>query len=115
MRRRIDGAIINTGSAICWWVTAIAQLVIAVDSDVYLDTSPKLDPALELISRAAPSVEAHHRSVVPNVRRNSGGRQIIIKQKSSYDVFRNVVLHKTGHFCEKKLLIFKFIINTSLF
>ena len=31
-----------------------------------LDASPKSDPALEIISRAAPSVEAHHRSVGPD-------------------------------------------------
>ena len=33
-----------------------------------LDTSPKSEPALELISRAAPSVEAHHRSVSPSAK-----------------------------------------------
>ena len=38
--------------------------------------SPKSEPALELISRAATSVEAHHRSVGPGAGRNSGGRQI---------------------------------------
>ena len=31
--------------------------------------APKSEPALELISRAVPSVEAHHRSVGPDVRR----------------------------------------------
>ena len=33
-------------------------------------------PESELHSRAAPSVEAHHRSVGPDTGRNSGGRQI---------------------------------------
>ena len=42
-------------------------------------TSPKSKPALELHSRAAPSVEAHHHSDGPDARRNSGGRRIIIK------------------------------------
>ena len=37
----------------------------------------KSEPALELISRAGPSVEAHHRSVGPDAGRNSGGRRII--------------------------------------
>ena len=40
-----------------------------------LDTSPESEPALEIHSRAAPSVEAHHRSVGPNTGRNSGGKQ----------------------------------------
>ena len=39
-RRRIDGAVAvvykNTGSAIYRSVTAIAELVVAVDSDVYM-------------------------------------------------------------------------------
>ena len=43
-----------------------------------LDTSPKSEPALELISRAAPSVEVYHPSVGPDAGRNSGGRRIII-------------------------------------
>ena len=34
-----------------------------------LDTSPKSEPALELISRVEPSVEAHHRSVGPDAGR----------------------------------------------
>ena len=42
-----------------------------------LDASPKSYPALEIISRAAPSVEAHHRSVGPDAGRNSGRRRII--------------------------------------
>ena len=41
-----------------------------------LDKCPESDPTLELYNRAAPSVEAHHRSVGPDVGRNSGGRQI---------------------------------------
>ena len=32
-------------------------------------TSPKSEPALEVISRAVPSVEAHHRSVGPDAGR----------------------------------------------
>ena len=48
---------------------------------VKLVTSPKSEPALELISRASPSVEAHHRSVGPDKGRNSGGRQIIKKHQ----------------------------------
>ena len=39
----------------------------------------KSEPALELISRAGPSVEAHHRSVGPDAGRNSGGRRIMKK------------------------------------
>ena len=42
----------------------------------YLDTSPKSEPGLELHSRAAPSVEAHHPSVGPDTGINSGGRRI---------------------------------------
>ena len=41
-------------------------------------TSPKSKPALELISRAETSVEAHQCSVSPDAGRNSSGRQIII-------------------------------------
>ena len=37
----------------------------------------KSEPALELISRAGPSMEAHHSSVGPDAGRNSGGRRII--------------------------------------
>ena len=48
---------------------------------VPLNISPKLEPALELISRVAPSVEAHHCSVGPDAGRNSRGRQIIKKNK----------------------------------
>ena len=39
--------------------------------------------ALELHSRAEPSVEAHHRSVNPDAGRNSGGRWIIIIKTSN--------------------------------
>ena len=42
----------------------------------HLDTSPKS----ELISRAMPSVEAHHRSFGPDTGRNAGGGQIIKKK-----------------------------------
>ena len=38
-----------------------------------LDTSPKSEPALELHSRAAPSLEAHHCKDGPDAGRNSGG------------------------------------------
>ena len=41
-----------------------------------MDTSPKSEPTLELHSRAAPSVEAHHHVSSPNTGRNSGGRWI---------------------------------------
>ena len=41
--------------------------------------SPKSVPALELHSRAAPSVEAHHHSDGPDAGRNSRGRWIIKK------------------------------------
>ena len=39
--------------------------------------SPKSEPAIELHSRAAPSVEAHHSFSGPDQGRNSGGRWII--------------------------------------
>ena len=38
--------------------------------------SPKSEPTLDLHSRAAPSVEAHHHSGGPDKGRNSGGRRI---------------------------------------
>ena len=38
--------------------------------------SPKSEPALELHTRAPPSVEAHHRSDGPETGRNSEGRRI---------------------------------------
>ena len=41
-----------------------------------LDSSTKSKPTLELISRTAPSVEAHHQSVGPDAGINSEGRQI---------------------------------------
>ena len=41
-------------------------------------------PSLELHSRAAPSVEAHHCSDSPDAGRNSGGRWIINKNKYDY-------------------------------
>ena len=43
--------------------------------------APNQKPALELHSRAAPSVEAHHRSVGPDAGRNSGGRLITKNKK----------------------------------
>ena len=46
--------------------------------------SPKSEPALELISRAVPSVEAHHCSVGSDAGRNSGGRQIMKKCVSAW-------------------------------
>ena len=42
--------------------------------------APNQEPALELHSRAAPSVEAHHRVNGPDTGRNSGGRRIIKKK-----------------------------------
>ena len=42
-------------------------------------TCPKSELALELHSRAAPSVEAHHHLDGPDAGRNSGGRQLIKK------------------------------------
>ena len=45
----------------------------------HLDTSPKSEPTLDLHGRAAPSVEAHHRSVGSDTGRNSGRRLIIKK------------------------------------
>ena len=45
-----------------------------------LDTRPKSERALELHSRAEPSVKAHHRSDGPDAGRNSRGSQIIIKK-----------------------------------
>ena len=44
-----------------------------------VNKSPKSEPALELHSIAAPSVEAHQRVSGPNTGRNSGERQIIKK------------------------------------
>ena len=43
--------------------------------DLLYDTSPKSEPTLELHSRAAPSVEAHHHSDGPDPGINSGGRR----------------------------------------
>ena len=55
-------------------------------------------PALELHSRAAPSVEAHHRVNSPNTGRNSGGGQIIIIKENialvfviNFDVFMRLI------------------------
>ena len=45
-----------------------------------MDTSHESEPALELHSRAAPSVDAHHSAVGPDTGRNSGGRWIIEKK-----------------------------------
>ena len=51
------------------------------------DTSPKSEPALELISRAAPSVEAHHHSVGPDAGKNFRGRWI---KKDMYKMYNKV-------------------------
>ena len=54
------------------------------------DTRPKSEPALELISRAAPSVEAYHRSVSPDAGGNSGRRRIkklLLNKRNSFLVF----------------------------
>ena len=45
-------------------------------SSTHLDASPKSEPALELHSRPAPSVEAHHCVRSPKTGRNSRERQI---------------------------------------
>ena len=45
----------------------------------FVHTSQKSEPALELHSRAATSVDAHYRVSVPNTGRNSGERQITKK------------------------------------
>ena len=58
-----------------------------VNSDDLIHLSPKSESALELISKAAPSVEAHHRSVGPDAGRNSGGSRIIIIKKVSHYVW----------------------------
>ena len=50
-------------------------------------TCPKSEPALELPSRAAPSVEAHHRSDGPDTGRNSGGRRIIKTKRKIFPKF----------------------------
>ena len=56
--------------------------------------SPKSEPALELHSRAAPSVEAHHCSDGPDVGRNSGGRQIIIIKKVVPDLTVRFIINQ---------------------
>ena len=43
--------------------------------------APNQEPALELHSRAAPSVEAHHHVKGPDTGRNFGGRRIIKNYK----------------------------------
>ena len=43
--------------------------------------SPKSEPALDLHTRAAPSVEAHYHVNGPDTGRNSGGRRIVEKIK----------------------------------
>ena len=50
-----------------------------------LDLSPESEPAQELQSRAASSVEAHHRVNGPDTGSNSGGRQVI--KKVYLDIF----------------------------
>ena len=48
--------------------------------------APKQEPALELHSRATPSVEEHHRVNCPDTGRNSG-----VRQKKNYpDIRRGV-------------------------
>ena len=59
---------------------------------VYLDTSPKSEPALELHSRAVQSVVAHHRVSGPNTGRNSAGRQTIKKMVKPLDGFLQYLL-----------------------
>ena len=67
--------------SVFWMVRLITGLFYDLNNDYWLAISPKSEPALELISRAVPSVEAHHRSVGPDAGRNSGWRQIKTKQK----------------------------------
>ena len=50
--------------------------------------SPESEPALELHSRAVPSVEAHHYSVGPDTGRNSGGRGIIKKEEKGIKILQ---------------------------
>ena len=57
-----------------WFLTRLCPYIQSPKTN--LDTSPKSEPALEQISRAAPSVETYHRSVGPDTGRHSGGRQI---------------------------------------
>ena len=47
------------------------------------------EPALELQSRAVPSVEAHHRSFGPDAGRNYGGKRIK-KHTVKYDVIDKI-------------------------
>ena len=56
----------------CLSIAVITQLT---KPSTQLDTSPKSEPALELYSRAAPSVEAHHHTDGPDAGRISGGRR----------------------------------------
>ena len=51
--------------------------------------APNQEPTLELHSRAAPSVEAHHRVSGPTTGRNSGGRQIIKKTLYKIEIASN--------------------------
>ena len=74
----------------------------------HLNTIPKSEPALELHSRAAPCVEAHHRVSVPNTARNLGGRLIkkacIPEGSFLLLAFRAKSLHAHVRFPEKKII-----------
>ena len=50
--------------------------------------APKLEPTLELHSRAAPSVEAHHGIDDPDTGKNSGGRRI---KKNNDDIIADLL------------------------
>ena len=53
------------------------------------------EPALQLHSRAAPTVEAHHRVSGPNTGRNSGGRWIQKKEKKTFG--KNIELRQNNN------------------
>ena len=67
-----------------------------------MDTCPKSEPALELISMAAPSVEAHHRSVVPDAGKNSRVKRITKKftfSKYYFAFAKNTIFVSFRFFC----------------
>ena len=88
------------------WRTKLKPYCFALTRDnpqTHLDTYPESEPAQELHSRAAPSVEARHRSVGPDTGRNSGGRQIKKKKKKIFwiEIELNII---TSLFKAKKKL-----------
>ena len=62
-----------------WWLRHVQQEPNWQSPQPSLDISPESSAALELHSRAAPSVGAHRRLSGPTRGRNSGGRRIIKK------------------------------------